>query len=109
MNKTYLFIVMVAIFLTIIEIVGQYNLKQFNLTNSYLNYAVGIFFYIIAIVIFTNMLSYSKIGIINHLWNIFSSVFAFIMAKIFFGETIPLHGLIGIFFSIIGMVLIGIK
>jgi len=109
MDHIYIFILTAAVCLTVIEMVGQYNLKKFNVTNNYKFYLLGIGFYIITLTLFTKMLTYSKVGIINHLWNIFSSLFSFIMAWLYFSETLTMYEVLGVMFSMIGIILMGIK
>jgi len=109
MVKPYLFIIASALCLALIEMIGQYNLKEYNIKHSYGHYLVGIFFYIITLTIYANMLSYEKIGIVNHLWNIFSSLFAFILGKLFFAEVLTFYEILGAMLSMAGIALMGIK
>ena len=109
MKQHYINLIGFTICMALIEMIAQYNMKEFNLKGTYSNYIIGVFFHIISITLFSFALSYEKIGIVNHLWNVFSSLFAFLMAKIYFFETITHFELIGFMFSMIGIIFMGIN
>lgn len=109
MNNIYIFILGAAIFLTVIEMSAQYNLKKFNITDNYEFYIIGILLYVITATIFTKLLSYEKIGIVNHLWNIFSSLLGFLMGWMFFSEALTFSEMLGVVLSMLGIILMGVK
>lgn len=103
------FITFMATIITIIEIFGIYNLKKFNLSNNLIFYIIGGLSYALIAFIFSKLMSSEKIGIINHTWNIMSSILAFIMAYVLFNEKLNKYEMIGVLISLVGLVLMSIK
>ena len=108
-KNNYIFIILSALILTLIETFGQYNLKEYTLKNNIYFYLFGLLLYIISATIFMNLLSHEKIGVINLIWNIISTLFVFTMGYIIFKESINKYEMVGIIFAVISIILLGLK
>jgi multidrug transporter EmrE-like cation transporter len=95
--------------LTIIETYAQYNLKEYSVGHKMGYYLLGIIFYVISATIFMKLLSYEKVGVINLIWNIMSTLFVFIMGYLMFNENLNSYELVGAVMAIAGLILLGLK
>jgi multidrug transporter EmrE-like cation transporter len=95
----------VLILLTAIESGAMYQLKTFSLTNNIVHYGLGIFLYSLSATLLMISFNFEEIGIINHSWNIFSSIFGFALGYIVFKETLTKAEGIGVIISLIGLIL----
>lgn len=105
----YVFILFMALILTIIETYGQYNLKEYSLNKRVPYYLLGIILYVVSATIFMNLLSYEKVGVINLIWNIMSTLSVFIMGYLIFNESLNSYEMVGAMMAIIGLILLGLK
>jgi multidrug transporter EmrE-like cation transporter len=85
--------------LTLIEATGMYNLKRRN-------FIFGIICYGIVAIILGLSFDYEKIGIVNHGWNIFSSISGFLIGYFVFAEVLTNMEMLGVALSIIGLVIL---
>lgn len=95
----------ILILLTIIEFGAMYQLKTYTLTNNIVHYGLGIFLYSLAATLLMKSFNFEEIGIINHSWNIFSSIFGFALGYIVFKESLTKAEGVGIIISMIGLIL----
>lgn len=93
--------------LTLIETFSLYSIKIFSLTGSLFSYAQSIAGYGIISLMLSGLVLTSKIGIINHFWNIFSSVGGLSVGYLAFGESLTKKETIGICLSTIGLFIMG--
>ena len=105
----FAFILLVALILTIIETYAQYNLKEFSLNRRLPYYILGIILYVVSAMIFMNLLSYEKVGIVNLIWNIMSTLSVFIMGYLIFNESLNNYEMVGAVMAIVGLILLGLK
>ncbi len=104
----YILVVLVACVLTLIESTSLYNIKEYNIGGQPFNYLLAVGGYALIMLIMSKVLSFAKLGIINHLWNVTGSLTIFIVGYIFFKESLNKYELIGAIFSFIGLILMGI-
>lgn len=99
--------VLLLIFLfTIIEAFGLYNIKLFSIKDGSSHLIAAIICYAIVAYLFSKAVKVEKVGIVNHEWNIFSSLFGLIIGWMAFSETVTMTQLGGVGLSLIGMILI---
>jgi drug/metabolite transporter (DMT)-like permease len=103
----YLYVLFLVLFLILIETGSQYNLKLYNVAGISHNLLFGMVGYIIVALILTYSYNYGKMGIVNHLWNIGSSISVFIVGYLYFNEKLNKMQTIGVIFGLFGMILMG--
>ncbi len=89
----FLFILMV-----IIETFGIYSIKNKNLF-------IGIICYILVAIFLYILFLNNKSTLVNHTWNIFSSIFVFIIGYLFLNEKLTNKEFIGATIGLIGLYL----
>ena len=104
----YLYILIFVILLTLIEACSQYNLKLFNKSNNMQYFVIGAIGYVIISAIISYLFGFEKMGIVNNLWNVCSSIFIVIVGYLFFSEKLSTVQIIGVVFGVMGMALMGI-
>jgi len=104
----YLYIIILVILLTAIESFSQYNLKLFNKSNSIYYFLIGALSYVIISAMLSYLFGFEKMGIVNNLWNVCSSISIVIIGYLFFKEKLSTVQLIGVILGILGVALMGI-
>ena len=104
----YVYIVIIVILLTTIETFSQYNLKLFNKSNSIYYFLLGALGYVIISAILSYLFGFEKMGIVNNMWNVCSSMSIVIVGYLFFKEKLSTVQLIGVILGILGVALMGI-
>ena len=89
---------LVFIVLVIVEVYALYSLKKQELVK-------GIIGFIIVAILLYYLLKDKHIGIINHTWNIFSSMLIFLIGYLYFFERLSNLQLLGIVAGFIGLFL----
>jgi len=108
-KEGYIFILSVALIMTIVETYAQYNLKEYSLNNKLSYIVLGLLFYVVSAIMFMSLLSYEKVGIVNLIWNIMSTLLVFIMGYLVFNESLNSYELVGAVMAIVGLILLGLK
>lgn len=104
----YLYIIILVILLTSIESFSQYNLKLFNKSNNIQYFLLGTLGFVIISFMLSYLFGFEKMGIVNNLWNVCSSIFIVIVGYLFFKEKLSTIQIIGIIFGVFGMTLMGV-
>jgi multidrug transporter EmrE-like cation transporter len=89
---------LVFIVLILVEVYALYSLKKQRLL-------IGIIGFIIVAIILYYLLKENHIGIVNHTWNIFSSMLIFVIGYLYFFEKLTTIQIIGIIAGFIGLFL----
>lgn len=96
-------VVPLLIALSVIEIVSLYYLKRYGDTSNITHITIGVVGYIIIAVLLSMLFKHGKIGIINHSWNVITSIAAFGVGYLFFKENIDVKEFTGLLMSIVGV------
>ncbi|ARF09967.1 hypothetical protein Indivirus_6_33 [Indivirus ILV1] len=104
----YLYIILLVILLTSIESCSQYNLKIFNKSQNIQYFILGSLGYVIISAILSYLFGFEKMGIVNNLWNVFSSISIVLIGYLFFKEKLSTIQTIGVILGVIGIGLMGI-
>jgi multidrug transporter EmrE-like cation transporter len=91
----YLIVFLILVF---VEVYALYSLKKQNLFR-------GIIGFIIVALLLYYLLKDKHIGIINHTWNLFSSLIIFLIGYLYFFERLSNLQIIGIIAGFIGLLL----
>jgi len=98
-------LISLIIILIILEAVSQYNLKLFSQSNTIHNFVFAIIIYILIALGLSYLFSIEKMGIVNHMWNVGTSILVILVGYMFFNEDVNTKQGIGFIFGLIGMVL----
>lgn len=102
----------VLILLTLITLIEQtslYLFKKYELTGKTVYYIIGVIGYVIITALLVKSFEYAKIGIVNHSWNVASSICGFLIGYWFFSEKLTPMEIVGVFISVIGIIIMNYK
>jgi len=105
---TYLYVILLIIILIAIETGSQYNLKLYNENKINYNLIFGIIGYILIALILSYSFGFEKMGIVNHAWNIGTSVTIILVGYMYFNEKLSTAQMVGVIFGLLGLVLMGL-
>ena len=91
----YLIVFLILVF---VEVYALYSLKKQNLIR-------GIIGFIIVAILLYYLLKDKHIGIVNHTWNLFSSLIIFLIGYLYFFEKLSNIQIVGIIAGLIGLLL----
>ena len=98
-------LIILLIILIMLESLSQYNLKLFSQSNKIHYFVFAIILYILIALGLTYLFSIEKMGIVNHMWNVGTSILVILVGYYFFDEQINATQEIGFVFGLIGMIL----
>lgn len=102
-----LYVVILVIILTLIETISQYHLKLYDESSFVKYYIMGIFGYVIIATILAHTFMFEKMGLVNHIWNIGSSISVVLIGYLYFNEQLTVYQLLGVSFGVVGILLMG--
>lgn len=101
-----LYVTIIIFIITIIEMLGLWNLKKYSLTDNIIFYLFAIITFSVFAYMLSKLMKIERIGIINHVWNIMSSIMAFLIGYVFYKEKLNYYEFLGVVLSLFGMLLI---
>ncbi len=104
----YLYIIILVILLTSIESFSQYNLKLFNKSKSIQYFLLGALGYVIISAMLSYLFGFEKMGIVNNMWNVCSSISIVLVGYLFFKEKLNTAQTIGVVLGVLGVALMGV-
>lgn len=97
-------ILLLALIMSICELIGQSCLKYLNKNPSkYHYYFMAVLFYSIICYLLLESYKYKSMGLMNIIWSGISILIVITVGITFFGETISFSDKIGVFFVLLGL------
>lgn len=101
----YMYVILLILITTIVEAYSQYNLKMYNNYKTGYYFLIGALGYLIIAGLLTYSYNFGKMGIINVIWNIGSTILILLIGYFYFSEKLTTLQLFGVILAIVGLIL----